>query len=173
MTIARTRAPVVPPRSGRRRRPHALLGVLAAVLMLAACSRGPGVEGASNDGLRVELGDLLLADMMVLSSGTGQPGTVIGGVTNRGGASDVVALGLPDGRVATLTVAAGETLLLGPEKHAVRIDAVPAPPGAMMELVIDSRANGERTVVVPVLDGTFPRYSDLVPSPSQDPPGGR
>lgn len=161
MTIARSRAPVVPPPPGRRA--TGALALLAAVMTLVACATQPSIEQSSNDGVREEIGDLLLTDMMVLSAGTGEPGTVIGGITNRGAASDIVALGLPDGGSATLTVEAGETLLLGPEEHTVRISAVPEPPGATMDLVIDSRAHGKRTIAVPVLDGTFPRYSDLVP----------
>lgn len=146
--------------------------LLASSLALVGCSFGDDDvdNAASNDGLRVELGDLLMSDIMVLSSAEGQPGTVLGAVANNGEQAVDVSIGLPDAQAPSFAVGPGETVLLGPEDHPVPIDSVPARPGATVELVIATGRYGSRSVPAPVLDGTFPRYADLVPSPTGDVP---
>ncbi|MEP7764319.1 hypothetical protein [Sanguibacter sp. 25GB23B1] len=142
-----------------------LVAVLASALALAGCSTEEVDNAASNDGLRVELGSLLMSNIMVLSAAEGQPGTVLGAVDNNGDESVTVSVGLPDEQAQSFDVASGETLLLGPEDYPVPIRSIPAPPGATVDLTLTSTRDGSTTLAVPVLDGTFPRYEDLVPEP--------
>lgn len=163
----RTTAPAAPSR--RRRSVTAVVAsVLTGVISLVGCALGPEDvdHAASNDGLRVELGDLLMSGVMVLSAAEGQPGTVLGAVDNNGDHAVDVSIGLPDAPAPSFAVAPGETVLLGPEDHPVAVASVPARPGATVELVIATGRYGSTTVPAPVLDGTFPRYADLVPSPT-------
>lgn len=143
-----------------------LAAVLASVLALVGCSTDEENLAASSDGFRIEVGALLMSNIMVLSAAEGQPGTVLGAVKNNGDDSVEVSVGLPGGQASSLEVAAGETLLLGPEDRSVRIPSMPVPVGATVELRLGSARDGSTTVAVPVLDDTFPRYEDLVPAPT-------
>lgn len=155
----------------RRWSSTAVVGAVIALVTLSGCTVGQvDNEAASSDGLRVELGDLLMSDIMVLSAAEGQPGTVLGAVKNTGDAPAEVSIGLPDGQTESFDVASDETLLLGPEDHPVPIRSMPVPPGSTVDLVISSTRDGSTRVPAPVLDGTFPRYADLVPSPLDETP---
>lgn len=157
------------PPSPRRRPLAAVVATfLVGALALVGCSFGPEDvdHAASNDGLRVELGDLLMSNIMVLSAAEGQPGTVLGAVDNNGERAVDVSIGLPDTQATSFAVGPGETVLLGPKDHSVPIASVPERPGATVELVIATGRYGSKSVPAPVLDGTFPRYADLVPSPT-------
>lgn len=76
----------MPGRSRQALRTRALAVVLAAIgLVLAGCAETNEVRTqASSDGLRAELGGLLLSNLMVLAAGEGKPGPVLGAVQPRG-----------------------------------------------------------------------------------------
>ena len=80
-----------------------------------------------------------------------------------------------DGATAvTVDVGAGTTTILTPKtstsvapgtaRTAVAIAAVTVEPGAVLPMTISSGAGGQLTVSVPVLDGTQPEYTALVPT---------
>ena len=142
----------------------------AATLTFAGCSATNPIatqnDYAPSDGVGAQLGDVSFGNLLVLTSAEGEPGTLLGSVTNRGRDDVKVTLGLSDGAAGPpIDVRAGDTVLLGPEKDVtLELDAVPAPPGAVVDLAVSSDAGGSSTVGVPVLDGTLPEYADLVPS---------
>lgn len=142
------------------------------ILVVSACSvrpTGNDVPASSNDGLSVELGDVRLSNVLVLTASRGQPGTVLGAIDNDAAEPAEVSIGLAAGDAATtVPVEPGEVVLLGPRDESVPIPAVPARPGATVDLDIVSPGHGSTTVSVPVLDDTFPRYADLVPEPTAD-----
>lgn len=144
--------------------PAAALGL---GLALSACSATnpatTNVDYAASDGVDLTLGSLDLGNLLVLAASEGAPGTVLGSVTNGGSERTSVQIGLPDADPVTLQVDAGETVLLGPDQEPVDLDAVPAPPGALVELTVGSEADGTTSLQVPVLDGTLEQYADLVP----------
>ncbi|MCL3861488.1 hypothetical protein [Actinotalea sp. K2] len=153
----------------RARRTSAVLVALVAGLGLAGCSvTNPMTTSwsyAASDGVRVELSDMVVVEnLFVLTAAEGEPGTVLGAVVNRGGQDVEVSIGLPDGTSSqAFTVPAGLSQRLGPDDEAIDIDAVPAAPGALVELAVISDRSGSTTLRVPVLDGTLPEYTDLVP----------
>lgn len=125
-------------------------------------------EQASSDGVRLELGPLLLSDLMVVASEEGAPGVLLGAVSNDGDEPTRVTIGLVDGpEAAGFDLDAGATVLLTPEDREIRFDTVPAPPGADVEIEVSSSAHGDATVRVPVLDDTFERYDEVVPTPTR------
>ncbi len=139
----------------------------ATALLLGGCSRANEVATqASSDGLRAELGGLLLSNLMVLAAGEGRPGAVLGAVANHGQGPAMVSIGLPGRTGERIEVAQDETVLLGPEDNRIRLEDMPEPPGAVVELRIVSDRDGELTRRVPVLDATLDHYEGLVPSPS-------
>lgn len=150
------------------RHPHHLaVAVLGLSLALTGCSATNSITTTvpydPSDGVGLVLGDVELSNILVLSAAEGAPGTLLGSATNRGGGEAELTIGLGDGGGTTIGLDAGETVLLGPEHEPVDLEAVPAPPGALVTLHVDSDAGGATTLDVPVLDGTLPEYADLVP----------
>ncbi|WP_024285708.1 hypothetical protein [Cellulomonas sp. KRMCY2] len=120
---------------------------------------------AASDGVAVELGDLRIGNLLVLSAAEGGAGTVLAALSNDGTADIVVTIGLADGVAGSpIDVPAGQTVLVGPDAAAtVDLDAVPVAPGALVDLTITSDQGGTATRRAPVLDGSQPEYAELVP----------
>jgi hypothetical protein len=139
---------------------------------LSACSSTNAMTTVSNDsvtdGVRFELGDVVVSNLMVVTAGQGRTGTVLGAVSNHGTDDAEVTIGQGTGSDGTsFTVGGGDTVLLGLEDgQQVDLDSVSAPPGGLLELSVVSDRAGATTVRVPVMDGTLPEYADLVPGAS-------
>ena len=155
-----------------RRRPPARGVVLLAAFVLAAlsgCSATNPITTAGSyepsDGSSAEIDGVRAGNLILLTAAEGATGTLLGYLTNSGDRSARVALGLPDGAAlgSELRLRAGETVILGPDGDIeLRLESVPAPPGAYVSLTMTT-GSGSVAVSVPVLDGTFPQYADLVP----------
>lgn len=146
---------------------HLAVAVLGLSLALTGCSATNEITTSlpydPSDGVGMVLGDVELSNILVLSAAEGAPGTVLGSATNRGASAVELTIGLGDGDGTTVALDGGATVVLGPRDEPVDLAAVPAPPGAMVTVHIDSDAGGATTLDVPVLDGTLPEYADLVP----------
>lgn len=155
--------------AGTRSRVAVVGAALAVAAGLAGCSATNPMTTQNNydasDGVSVELGDVTVRNLLVLTSAEGAPGTVLGAVSNGGGDSTRVSFTVAGEQAGRpVPVDANGTVVLGPESDAtVDLDAVPAAPGGLLELEISSDLGGTSTVQVPVLDGTLPEYADLVP----------
>ncbi|MGV8967094.1 MAG: hypothetical protein ACOH2F_12525 [Cellulomonas sp.] len=146
--------------------------IAAGVLLLAALAVGgcspitTAKPYAPSDGIRVDLGSTFsAANLLVISAAKGEPGVLLGGLTNR--SEDPISVTLsPEGATeATVRVPAKSTVLLGGDKgEPIKIDTVTAAPGAVLPVTISTRDGGSENVSVPVLDGTLPQYADLVPT---------
>jgi len=147
---------------------HLAVAVLGLSLALTGCSATNEITTSvpydPSDGLGLVIGDVELANVLVLSVAEGAPGTILGSATNRGPSPVELTIGLGDGADTTIALDGGATVRLGPRDEPVDLEAVPAPPGAMVTVHIDSDAGGATTLDVPVLDGTLPEYADLVPA---------
>ncbi len=169
-----------PTLSARPRARTVLMPAIAlGALLLAGCSATNPITTAkaysASDGVRVDLATGLTAEnLMILTAQKGAPGTLLGALTNNGTVSDTVTL-TPDGASpVTVHVGAGQTVLLSPRsaqvtevgitRTAVSISAVTVPPGAVASVQLVSGTGGAHTVSVPVLDGSLPEYSTLVPT---------
>lgn len=148
-------------------RPLAAGMLTLAALTVAGCS--PIVTAkpyAPSDGIRVELGaSFSAANLLIITAAKGEPGVLVGGLTNR--TDDPISVTLsPDGATeATVRVPAQSTVLLGGDNDdPIAIDAVAVAPGSVLPLTISTRDGGSEDVSVPVLDGTLPEYADLVPT---------
>ncbi|NCT91933.1 hypothetical protein GXB85_13355 [Cellulomonas sp. APG4] len=141
---------------------------LATAAGLSACSATNPITTtttyAASDGVRVELDDVRLGNVIVLSSAEGAPGVVVGQITNDGDEDVRVTLGVDGALAEPVAVDARGTALLSPDGgDEVTLDAVPVAPGAYVELQIAVDGGATTTAQVPVLDGTLPEYADLVP----------
>jgi hypothetical protein len=109
---------------------------------------------------------------MVVTRAEGDPGLLLGAVTNVGDAATDVSLEV-GGQASSVSLDPGQTALLNAPGatesstlllHEVRIDAVPVPPGGLTDVVLSTPEAGSVTVAVPVLDGTLSQYEDILPA---------
>lgn len=169
-------------RTARLPRP-AWIAIGAVAVALAGCSPITTQDPyAASDGVRVTLGDQVQAEnLMVVTSAEGEPGVLLGGITNRGtDATDVTVTVAGDSM--DLPLEGGQTVLLGaaatgasPDSSLLveefTIAAVPAAPGAMTDVSLSTPQTGSVVVRVPVLDGTLESYRDAIPTPAPTPTG--
>lgn len=144
----------------------AAAGVVA--LALSACSPILTTKPyAAGDGTRVAWqgsDSVRGANVIVLADAQGGEGRVIGGLTNQTNEPVELTLGFPEGSSETVTLEANSTLLLNGEGDGdIILDDVPVGPGANVEMTFSTPSLGQISLPVPVLDGTFPEYTDLVP----------
>lgn len=151
------------------RRRTALAALPVALLAAAALSACSPVETDKNvpvsDGINVMVGDVHAINLMILTAAQGDPGSVHGALTNTGQESATVKLAAQGATPTTITLDGGETVYVGPPNGKdVELASTAAAPGATLPVTI-SVGDASSDVRVPVLDGTLPEYSTLVPTP--------
>lgn len=156
-------------RTSQRRALKAIAAVLLGVGALSVSACAPIMTGtayAPSDGARAVLGDeLTVENLLVLTSGEGEPALVVGGVTNRDGEGSDVTFTFGDSLTTTVTVAPNATVLLDPanaDGQTMTLDASPVPPGAVLPVTIATPTSGTTTVQVTVLDGALPPYDEYL-----------
>lgn len=178
-----------------RRTPSAARRVAGAVAVAAALGASAGCSYinpittaepyAASDGFRVSVGDQVRGEnLMVLTSGEGEPGVLLGALINTSDAPTTVTLeigGDAPERLGEIPLDAKQTVLLSPEtpeRDAVtssapslgadlpEVGSVPAPPGGLVTLVLKTPEAGAVEVQIPVLDDTLPEYADTLPTRS-------
>lgn len=154
------------PRTSRRT--ASVAASLATTALLVGCSATNPIttdlDYDPSDGVGERLGDVRVGNMMVLTGEEGAAGTVVGFVANEGRQDASVVLTVGEEQSDAIDVPAGGTVLLGPDAdETVDVDAVPAAPGSKLEITVTTDVAGAAALQVPVLDGTFSEYADLVP----------
>ena len=148
-----------------------VVGGLLAAMTLSGCQvMSPlqtNIRYEPADGVAVDLGDVLIRDLLVISNAKGGAGTLSGMVVNRGA------------KPVTITFAAGETggstraqVLAGAQSRLsgtagvdpVTLPAIDAAAGDVVTITVSTPAGGASEVSVPVLraDGY---YATLAPPP--------
>ena len=152
--------------SPRGRRRVLAAATLASAAALAGCGIAPSeiVSYPASDGVDLPLGGLQADNLLVLTAAENDPGTLIGALTNNGDQAMTVHIGLP-ARAHRGPRSGALDDPDRPQHRAIDLTSVPAPPGALVELTVDSDVAGTASLKVPVLDGTLPAYSTLVPQP--------
>jgi len=143
--------------------------IAAAVLVAAAltgCSATNPIQTqvvySASDGARVVLGDTIEAkNLIVLTQAQGEPGALIGAVTNRGAQDTVATIDVVGAGRHEIPLAAGQSLRFVGE-DTLRFDAVDGSPGATMAVTVSSGSEGATSATVPVLDGTLPEYAEVL-----------
>ncbi|MGW6130081.1 hypothetical protein ACWFNE_08660 [Cellulomonas sp. NPDC055163] len=152
---------------------HLRLSATVAVALvgagLAGCSATNPITTqrpyAASDGVRATLGDLTAENLLVLTSGAGEPASLQGAVSNDGAEALEVTFALEDGtEVGTVEVGPGDGVLLGGTDGEQLLFTSVDVPGATTDVTITTATGGSETIAVPVLDGTLPEYADHVPT---------
>ncbi len=145
------------------------LRIVAAAALAAAltgCSATNPIQTqvvySASDGARVVLGDTIEAkNLIVLTNAQGEPGALIGAVTNRGGEDTVVTIDVVGAGRHEVPLTAGQSFRFVGE-DTLRFDVVDARPGTTMAVTVSSGSEGATSATVPVLDGTLPEYAEVL-----------
>ncbi|MDQ5840436.1 MAG: hypothetical protein M3537_04675 [Chloroflexota bacterium] len=146
---------------------------LATALALSGCQVMSPIQTNETyqpaDGVAVDLGDVQVRDLVVITGARGEVGTLSGMVVNSGTKPVTVTFAAGgSGGAATMEIAAGkQDRLSGVDGIApVTLPNVPAAPGDVVRLTVSTPAGGAPVVSVPVLrpDGY---YATITPAPPQ------
>lgn len=123
-------------------------------------------EYAASDGVNISDADgpIDVRNALVIATDDGSVGNFIAAIVNPTDERATLTITLAGLDPLTVTVPAGSTVSLGAGADPLRIVGLDTKPGATVEMHFQS---GDSTGVksqVPVLDGSLPYYSNLVPS---------
>ncbi|MCP2030160.1 archaellum component FlaG (FlaF/FlaG flagellin family) [Okibacterium sp. HSC-33S16] len=120
-----------------------------------------------SDGVSVDVGDLRLNNMIVLTE-DGTNGNLIFTAKNTGSAHSV-SLQFGDDDTTVTTVIDGETSTVfgGEENEPIALEGIETQPGALLPLFVQYGNETGKKVLVPVLDGSIPPYDELLPASSE------
>lgn len=117
---------------------------------------------SASDGVRVTVGATIEAkNLIVLTDAQGEPGALIGAVTNRGAQDTIVTIDVVGAGRHEVPLTAGQSFRFVGE-DVLRFDAVDARPGQTMAITVSSGNEGATSATVPVLDGTLPEYAEVI-----------
>ena len=120
------------------------------------------VNYAASDGARIVLGSTIEAkNILLLTDAAGEPGALIGAVTNRGSEDTVVTIDIIGAGRHEVPVAAGDSVRFTGE-DVLRFDAVDVAPGTTAPITVSTGADGAKSLTVPVLDGSLPEYAEVL-----------
>jgi hypothetical protein len=147
----------------RRLVPVAALG---AALALSACQTQSPIQTNvmydPADGVPVDLGSVQLRDLVVVGSGKDKPGVLSASVSNTGSQAERIAFALPNAAPVYATAPAhSEQRLSGTSQ--VQLPAVPAAPGDVVTLTVQSPNAPAAVVVVPVVPASH-YYATMAPT---------
>lgn len=136
----------------------------AALLSTAGCAyiNPPATTMAYSpaDGIVEQVGDVKLANMLVVATAADAEGRVLGTLVNDGDEAVTLTMDI-DGATAEVQIPANGTVALE-EAEPVVVDRAGADPGLMVETEFST--GGESiTELLPVLDHTFERYAEFIP----------
>ncbi|PFG35274.1 hypothetical protein [Sanguibacter antarcticus] len=148
-------------------RPALALGVAGLALALAACSPiTTDVPYAASDGIRAQVGDLDVLNLMILSPSKDAAGRLLGAASSASAEPETLTIAAQDGSVTIpVQLEAGETVNFSVDDGLMLlIDQVTVAPGANLPVTLTTSAGESIDVFVPVLDSTLDEYADFVPS---------
>jgi hypothetical protein len=122
-------------------------------------------EYAASDGLMVELGPVQGLNLLVVTSAAGEPGVLIGSLSNTSPTEDVaVEVILGDSGVVTIEIPAASVVQLGVlgENQVAVVGTSAQAPGGIDNVRFSTAQTGSLSSPVPVVDGTLPEYASTL-----------
>jgi len=162
--------------STRRPRRTIAVAVLAVALPLvgglAGCSATNPIQTqrpySPADGVRATLGPLETTNLLVAGTAKGHAAALSGGLVNTGADALTVSVAV-SGETSTFTVPAHGSVLIGTGSDSGRtmpIQSLDADLGALTTVTLKVPSAGSAAVQVPVVDGSLPQYTSVLPSPA-------
>lgn len=153
--------------------PILIATAIAGALTLSGCQVMSPIQTNGSyqpaDGVAVDLGDVQIRDLVVISSAKGEVGTLSGMVVNNGTGPVTItfAAGATGGSVSAVAPAGAQTRLSGVAgTQPITLPSIPAAPGGVVKVTVSTPADGGSEVSVPVLlpDGY---YATITPAPTR------
>lgn len=137
-----------------------------AVVAVAGCSYVNPITTqeyyAASDGVHVNIDDIEAQNLILFTSGEGEPAVLTGALVNRG-TEDVQLRVSLDGETSTeVTAPAGSVVNLSPIDGVEVAGTSPVIPGQLTQVGFITDAQGQFTQHVPVMDGTLPQYAPII-----------
>lgn len=152
----------------------AAAAAVAGSLVLGGCSSLSPVQTNINvqtaDGVPVDLGAVQIRDLLVIASAKDGPGVVVGQVVNTGTGAATVRFSVDQasggtGEVVRASVGPMASTALAAGATEITLPSVPASPGALVTLQVETAESGVTIVKVPVLPPQG-YYASQTPGPS-------
>ncbi|GAA1261752.1 MAG: hypothetical protein QOH40_1373 [Arthrobacter pascens] len=126
---------------------------------------------AASDGTRSDVGPLELRNMLIVAADEKQPGRLIGAVYNSSSKDVKVTLSGAEGSQTEVSVAKNSYTLLNDSTDAAILSTAGGKPGSLVDIkVTEDGTNVNKTVKVPVVDGTLKEYQAYLPEGSTPAP---
>ncbi len=139
---------------------------LGAALSLSACSMAASITTSNpydpSDGIGITLGDVSTANLLLVSSGAGEPAVLVGTLYNEGNEPTRVTVAV--GGDSTEIVVAPHTLVtlgMGDGERKL-ITTSPVAAGGIAEVSIQVEGVAPVSSPLPVLDGTLEEYQPVL-----------
>ncbi|MFE4838112.1 hypothetical protein ACFRAU_25965 [Arthrobacter sp. NPDC056691] len=119
---------------------------------------------AASDGTRADVGPVQLRNMLIVSAGENQPGRVIGAVYNSSSKDVKVTFKGAEGAQTEVPVKQNSYTLLNQSTDAATLSTTGGKPGTVVDVqVTEDGTNVNKTVKIPVVDGTLKEYAAYLP----------
>lgn len=129
------------------------------------------MEYSPSDGVNVsDAGPVLVRNALIVADEAGDTGNLVGAFINSSNEPQTVTLDLGDAGQVAATLEGDAVMSLGATDDPLRLEGLDAPAGSMITVYVQSGDVEGVQVKVPIVDGTLPHYSDLVPTPLPEEP---
>lgn len=118
---------------------------------------------APGDGVTVNLGAVVLHDLVVVAPAKGGPGTLSGGMRNTSNQAVPVTFAADGGGTVTFDAPANTEAPLSSDQSRTTLPSVTAPAGALQQMTVSAPNVGGVSIGVPVLDAQS-YYQSLLPT---------
>jgi hypothetical protein len=126
---------------------------------------------AASDGTRSDVGPVQLRNMLIVATDENQPGRVIGAVYNSSSNDVKVTLRGAEGAETEIPVGKNSYTLLNDSADAAILSTAGGKPGSLVDITVtEDGTNVNKTVKVPVVDGTLKEYQAYLPAGSTPTP---
>lgn len=161
-------------RPARANRMGAIALSLGIMVGIGACSPVHTLDIFDpSDGVRAVLdGEIRATNLLILTGGAGNPGTLVGSLTNTTGETLEVEVLVDENEPILVEIDAHHTAYLTPKNpdfdgasfaFDAQIPSVATPPGGTADVTLATASGGATSVQVPVLDGTLEPYDEYLP----------
>lgn len=156
-----------PSKSTRARASAVALVAVAATAVISGCSATSPFQTTETmslgDGVPVDVGDLEVRNLALVSGEDGGQAVLTGTVGNTGTEDATFQAVVGEGETLEAKVPAGGVVVLSGEGDQLSVPALDASPGDMVEIAVGTGASDQTPVSVPVLDAQG-YYEDYAPS---------
>ncbi|WP_425862592.1 hypothetical protein [Arthrobacter sp. TWP1-1] len=123
---------------------------------------------SASDGVRLDLGQLELRNVLIVSEAADGPGRVAGTFYNQSESDITLTISGAQGSQTEITVKPGVPTVLNSASDSAILSTVAGAPGMVetIELRTSGGATETASLQVPVMDGTLKEYKNLIPTPA-------